>query len=154
MADLDHVTDGPGLLVTLIDIKHSEFWGLANRLWSGVQSQADRDDIIGRWIMEEKKNFLDAVNRDETAWDDDVNAKAFAKRTILYMVGLRMLYMAQLDRLKFNDANYSRTIDMVEGTIKEGLLNLKVQKSPVRVESVQPQMLDPDSDYPDDNSTT
>ena len=154
MADLTHVTDGPGLIVTLENIKRSEFWGLANRLWSGVQAQEDMDDIIGEWITDEKRDFLDAVNREETAWDDDENAKTMAKKVIVYMVGKRMLYMAQLERLRFNEAEYTRTIDRVDAFITKETMNLKIQKSPVTVVSIQPQMLDPDSDYPDDNSTT
>ena len=154
MADLTHVTDGPGLIVTLENIKRSEFWGLANRLWSGVQAQEDRDDIIGEWITDEKRDFLDAVNREETAWDDDENAKTMAKKVIVYMVGKRMLYMAQLERLRFDEAQYVRTLDRVDAFIKNETNNLKVQRSPVTVVSVQPQMLDPDSDYPDDNSDT
>ena len=154
MADLTHVTDGLGLIVTLENIKRSEFWGLANRLWSGVQVQEDRDDIIGEWITDEKRDFLDAVNREETAWDDDENAKTMAKKVIVYMVGKRMLYMAQLERLRFDEAEYTRTIDRVDAFITKETMNLKIQKSPVTVVSIQPQMLDPDSDYPDDNSTT
>jgi len=154
MADLTHVTDGLGLIVTLENIKRSEFWGLANRLWSGVQAQEDRDDIIGEWITDEKRDFLDSVNREETAWDDDENAKTMAKKVIVYMVGKRMLYMAQLERLRFDEAEYTRTIDRVDAFITKETMNLKIQKSPVTVVSIQPQMLDPDSDYPDDNSTT
>ena len=152
MADLTHVTDGSGLIVTIENMKRSEFWGLANRLWSGVQSQEDMDDILGEWITDEKKDFLDAVDLPETAWDDDVNAKAMAKKVIVYKVGLRMLYMAQLERVRFNDAEYTRTIDRIKDFIRIETMNLKVQTSPVRVVSVQPQMLDPDCDYPNDNS--
>jgi hypothetical protein len=149
MGEMDHVTDGPGLLVTIVHIKRSEFWGLANRLWS---AQEDRDDILGSWVTDEKADFLDAVNREETAWDDDVNAKTMAKKVIVNMVGKRMLMQAQLDRLRYDEAEYTRTMDRVEAYIEKETKNLMVQKSPVRVVSVQPQMLDPDSDYPNDIS--
>lgn len=154
MGELTGVTDGPGLLIELEHIKRSEFWGLANRLWSGPQSEENRDDTLGEWIEDEKADFLDATNKVETAWDDDVNKKRLAKKVIVNMVGKRLLMHAQLLRLRFDEAEYTRTMDRVEDFINKETMNLTTQRSPVTVSDVQPQMLDPDSDYPTDNSIT
>ena len=154
MGEMDRVTDGPGLLIKLQHIKRSEFWGLANRLWSGPQAEEDRDDILGEWIIDEKADFLDAVGKEETAWDDDTNKKIMAKKVIVNMVGKRMLLQAQLERLRFEEAEYTRTMDRVEKFIEKETMNLTTQRSPVTVASVEPQLLDPDSDHPEDNSLT
>ena len=149
MAELTYVTDGPGLLVTLEHLKRSKFWPIAERVWSG---QEDRDDILGDLITEAKKEFLTDVNKDETAWDSDENKKAKARKAIINKVGIEIISAAELARVSFNEASYTRILDRAEKEVKSAILNLKTQRSPVTIISVQPQMLDPDSDYPDDNS--
>ena len=147
MGELDHVTDGSELLVDLHHIKRSKFWPLAERIWS---LQEDRDDIVGDMIIEAKKEFLEDVNRLETAWDSDVNAKAKARKAIINKVGIEIITAAELGRIMFNEASYSRILDRAEKYVANAVLNLKTQRSPYTIVNIQPQMLDPDSDYSDD----
>lgn len=147
MGEFDHVTDGPSLLVTLENIKRSKFWPLAERIWS---QQEDRDDIVGDMLTEAKKEFLEDVNRLETAWDDDENAKAKARKAIINKVGIEIITAAELARINFNEASYTRILDRAEKYVANAVLNLKTQRSPYNIVNVQPQMLDPDSDYTDD----
>ncbi len=148
MADLTHVTDGPGLLVTLEHVKRSKFWPLAERIWS---QQEDRDDIVGDMITEAKKDFLDDVGLSENAWDDDVNAKAKARKAIINKVGVEIISAAELARIRFDEATYARILAKAEADVLSAVNNLKTQRTVATIVSVQPQMLDPDSDYPDDN---
>ena len=147
MATLTHVTDGSGLIVTLDHIKRSKFWPLAERIWNG---QEDRDDILGDMITEAKKDFLDDVNQVETAWDSDTDSKAKAHKAIIDKVGIEIITAAELARISFNEASYTRILDRAEKRVASAVLNLKTQRSPVTIVNIQPQMLDPDSDYPDD----
>ena len=147
MGEITHVSDGSNLLVTLLHIKRSKFWPLAERIWS---LQEDRDDIVGDMLTEAKKEFLEDVNRAETAWDDDENAKAKARKAIVNKVGIEIITAAELARISFNEASYTRILDRAEKYVASCVLNLKVQRGLIGIVSVQPQMLDPDSDYPDD----
>ena len=147
MAELTYVTDGPGLLVTLEHIKRSKFWPLAERIWS---QDENRDDIVGDMLTEAKKEFLADVNQVETAWDSDENNKAKARKAIINKVGIEIISAAELARIQFNEASYTRILDRAEKDVKNAVLNLKTQRSPYNIVNVQPQMLDNDSDYPDD----
>jgi len=148
MSELTHVTDGPGLLITLEHVKRSKFWPLAYRIWG---QQEDCDDIVGDMITEAKKEFLADVNQLETAWDDDVNKKAKAHKAILNKVGIEIITAAELARVSFNEATYARILDRAEKDVASAVLNLSPPRSAVKdIISIQPQMLDPDSDYPDD----
>jgi len=147
MGELTYVSDGPDLLVTLDNIKRSKFWPLAERIWS---QQPDIDDIVGDMLTEAKKEFLEDVNRAETAWDDDENAKAKARKAIINKVGIEIITAAELARIQYNEASYTRILDRAEKYVASVILNLKVQRGLIGIVSVQPQMLDPDSDYPDD----
>ena len=149
MAELTHVTDGSGLLVTLLDIKRSKFWPLAERVWSLSE---DRDDIVGDMLTHAKREFLADVNKAETAWDDDEDNKSKARKAIINKVGIEIISAAELGRIVFNEASYTRILDRAEKDVKNAVLNLKTQRSLMGTVSQQPQMLDPDSDYPDDIS--
>jgi hypothetical protein len=147
MSEMTHVTDGPGLLVTLEHIKRSKFWPLAYRIWG---QQEDCDDIVGDMITEAKKEFLADVNLTENAWDDDENNKAKAHKAIINKVGIEIISAAELARISFNEASYTRILDRAEKDVASAVKNLTTQRTVATIISVQPQMLDPDSDYPDD----
>ena len=147
MGEITHVSDGSELLVSLLHIKRSKFWPLAERIWS---LQEDRDDIVGDMIIEAKKEFLEDVNQLETAWDSDENAKSKARKAIINKVGIEIITAAELARITFNEASYTRILDRAEKYVANAVLNLKTQRSPYTIVNVQPQMLDPDSDYSDD----
>jgi hypothetical protein len=147
MSEMTHVTDGPGLLVTLEHIKRSKFWPLAYRIW-GLQE--DCDDIVGDMITEAKKEFLADVNLTENAWDSDENKKAKAHKAIINKVGIEIISAAELARISFNEASYTRILDRAEKDVASAVKNLTTQRTVATIISVQPQMLDPDSDYPDD----
>jgi hypothetical protein len=147
MSEMTHVTDGPGLLVTLEHIKRSKFWPLAYRIWG---QQEDCDDIVGDMITEAKKEFLADVNLTENAWDSDENKKAEAHKAIINKVGIEIISAAELARISFNEASYTRILDRAEKDVASAVKNLTTQRTVATIISVQPQMLDPDSDYPDD----
>ena len=147
MGEIVHVTDGSSLLVTLDNIKRSKYWTLAERVWS---QQEDKDDIVGDMLTEAKKEFLEDVNKAETAWDSDENAKAKARKAIINKVGIEIITAAELGRIQFNEASYTRILDRAEKQVANAVLNLKTQRSPATIVNIQPQMLDPDSDYPND----
>jgi len=147
VAELTYVTDGPGLLVTLMHIKRSKYWPLAERIWS---NQEDRDDIVGDMLTEAKMEFLADVNQLETAWDSDENNKAKARKAIINKVGIEIITAAELARIQFNEASYSRILKTAERDVANAIKNLKPQRSPITIVPIQPQMLDPDSDYSDD----
>jgi hypothetical protein len=147
MSEMTHVTDGPGLLITLEHIKRSKFWPLAYRIWG---QQEDCDDIVGDMITEAKKEFLADVNLTENAWDSDVNNKAKAHKAIINKVGIEIISAAELARISFNEASYTRILDRAEKDVASAVKNLTTQRTVATIISVQPQMLDPDSDYPDD----
>lgn len=147
MAELTYVSDGSELLIRLLDIKRSKFWPLAERIWS---QQEDRDDIVGDMIMIAKREFLEDVNQVETAWDSDENAKMKARKAIINKVGIEIITAAELARINFNEASYTRILDRAEKDVANAILNLKTQRSPYHIVNVQPQMLDPDNDYPND----
>jgi len=147
MGEITGVTDGQNLLVRLLDIKRSKFWPMAERLWS---EQEDRDDIGGDMLVEAKKEFLSAVNKVETAWDSNENQKSDARKCIVNIVGREIVMAAQLSRVRFDEASYESIMKRLDKKIDKFILNLKTQRSPATIVNVQPQMLDPDSDYPDD----
>jgi hypothetical protein len=147
MSEMTHVTDGPGLLITLEHIKRSKFWPLAYRIWG---QQEDCDDIVGDMITEAKKEFLADVNLTENAWDSDENNKAKAHKAIINKVGIEIISAAELARISFNEASYTRILDRAEKDVASAVKNLTTQRTVATIISVQPQMLDPDSDYPDD----
>lgn len=147
MGEITHVSDGSELLVTLLHVKRSKFWPLAERIWS---FQEDRDDIVGDMIETQKRIFLEDVNQLETAWDSDENAKRKARNAIVNMVGMEIISAAELARITFNEASYTRILDRAEKYVASAIKNLKTQRSPYRIVNIQPQMLDPDSDYSDD----
>jgi len=108
MGELTYVSDGSNLLVSLLHIKRSKFWPLAERIWS---FQEDRDDIVGDMLTEAKKEFLEDVNQVETAWDSDENAKAKARKAIVNKVGIEIISAAELARISFNEASYTRILE-------------------------------------------
>ena len=93
---------------------------------------------------------LEDVNQLETAWDSDENANAKARKAIINKVGIEIITAAELARINFNEASYTRILDRAEKYVANVVKNLSPPRSPYNIVNVQPQMLDPDSDYPDD----
>jgi hypothetical protein len=151
MGEINRYTDGPDLLVELNHVLNSEFAGLIARLWEN--DEANKDAELGRWLQEEKRDFLDATRRDEDWFNEQEEKKTIARKTIVNMVGKRVLMRAQLERTRYDEAEYMRTFDRLEKTIEREIKSFTPSRTAATIGSVQPQMIDPDSDYPDDIAT-
>lgn len=148
MGELQHVTEGSTLLVTIADIKKSEFAPLLERIYGGEDSET-QDGVVGGFISDEMDDLFDYINKDFDAFNDDEKLKTVAKKTVVNMVGLRLLLAAQMARIRFDEAEYTRTWDRVEKKIEKEKKNLMDARSPVTVTNVETNLYDPDSDYPD-----
>jgi len=147
MGELTKSTESSTLLVKVSDILNSEFGGLIERILGDTEEEKD---IIGSWIEDEKTIFLDRVSRTEEWFNDNLAMKVRAKRTVIMMVGKIIVKKAQMDRVKFDEAEYIRIMRENDLEIERNIKNIRPQKSDIKITDAQPDMIDPDSNYPSD----
>jgi len=146
MGEKQPVTQGEDLTVTFQNIEDSEYGGLLvarQKLFPTVR----REIMVTSWITQEKKRFLSKTGRPWSYFIADDTLKENAFTTIVHMVGVRILRRAQNARIDITDTDYSKQIRDVDDMIENDILNFQDPESPIDVSNVEPDLVDPDSDY-------
>lgn len=146
MGEKQPVTQGEDLTVTVQDVEDSE-WGALTRTRQKLFPTTRREVMLSTWITQAKNNFLRRTGRTWAAIIADDELKIEATETILMMVGLKILRTAQAGRTDVTDSDYLRQIVELKDEIDIKILNIQVQESPITVTNVEPDLVDPDSDY-------
>ena len=140
------VTQGEDLAVTEADVYNSEWGGLfATR--QKIFPTERVSTIIADWIELAKNDVVRGCGRtwaSIVAVDSD---KKEAKQVVLMMVGVKALRRAQAARTDVTESDYTRQTVLLQEDIDNKLLNLETQCSAVTVSNVEPDLVDPDSDY-------
>ena len=146
MGEKQPVTEGEDVSVTFQDIEDSEYGALLVARQKLFPTER-RIIMVTRWIQQEKKRFLRKTGR---AWsyfiaDDDLKSNSFT--TIVHMVGIRVLRRCQNARLDFTDTDYTKQIVEATEMVNNDILNFQDPESPISISNVEPDLVDPDSDY-------
>jgi len=146
MGEKQPVTQGEDLTVTFQDIEDSEYGSLLVARQKIFPTER-REIMVTSWISQEKRRFLGKTGRTWSYFiaDDDLKEKAFT--TIVHMVGVRILRRVQNARVEITDTDYTNQIDEVNEMVDNDILNFQDPESPIDVSNVEPDLVDPDSDY-------
>jgi len=151
MTELEHVTEGPTILVTIADMEDSEFGGLLQNR-KVILNTERRTATIGKWIERAKQELLYRTGRTEDYLVSTPEIYNMAKTTIILMVGRIILKRAQIARVDYTESDYLRLLEENQREIDNNIMNLKEITSPVTITHAEPHLLDPDSDYPEDET--
>jgi hypothetical protein len=146
MGEKQPVTQGEDLTVTFQDIEDSEYGSLLVARQKIFPTER-REIMVTSWISQEKRRFLGKTGRTWSYFidDDDLKEKGFA--TIVHMVGVRILRRTQNARVDITDTDYTNQIDEVNEMIDNDILNFQDPETPIDISNVEPDLVDPDSDY-------
>lgn len=146
MAIKERVTEGEDLTVTVQDMEDSEYGGLLARRQKIFPTER-RDIMLTRWIKQARADLLRRTNRTWAYFIADSDIKTTAFETIIHMVGVRILRRTQAARVDVTESDYRLQIDEVDEIIEHRILNFEDPNSPITVSNVEPDLVDPDSDY-------
>jgi len=146
MGEKTPVTGGEKLGVTFQDIEDSEYGGLLVARQKIFPTER-RFTMISGWIQDETRRFLRKTGRDWSYFTSDDDLKIAAETTIVHMVGIRILRRAQAARVDITDTDYAKQIRDLDEMIDNDILNYQDPESPVSISNVEPDLVDPDSDY-------
>ena len=146
MGEKQPVTQGEDVSVTFQDLEDSEYGGLLVSRQKLFPTER-RVTMVSDWIQQEKNRFLQKTDRDWSYFTADSELKSSAYTTIVHMVGIRILRRAQNARVDITDTDYSRQIRDLDIVIANDILNYQNQETVVTISNVEPDLVDPDSDY-------
>lgn len=151
MTELEHVTEGPNIVVTIEDMEDSEFGGLLQHRKVIINTER-RNVVIGRWIDRAKKELLWKTSRSESFLVSTPELDNMTRTTVILLVGRIILKRGQIARVEYTETDYLRMLEENQREIDENIKNLKAQSSPITITHAEPHLLDPDSDYPEDEA--
>lgn len=151
VVDLPPVQEGQTVLVSTNDIHDSEFGGLLiarQQIFPTERLNA----ILGKWIKTEKNNLFRKTGKTEAQLIATEEILLSAREAVVLMVGRKILKKTQTSRVEFREPEYIRLMRENQEEIDNIIENLKDQDSPITMTHAEPSLLDPDSDYPDDDT--
>jgi len=151
MTELEEVTEGPAILVTVQDMEDSEFGGLLQHR-KVILNTERRDVVIGDWIKRAKLELLYRTSRTEDYLVSSEQLENMARTTIILMVGRIILKRGQIARVEYTETDYIRMMLENQEEIDNNIKNLKAMSSPITITHAEPHLLDPDEDYPEDTA--
>ena len=151
MTELEEVTEGPAILVTVQDMEDSEFGGLLQHR-KVILNTERRNPTITAWIKRAKLELLYRTSRSEEYLVSSEQLENMARTTIILMVGRIILKRGQIARVEYTETDYIRMMLENQEEIDNNIKNLKAMSSPITVTHAEPHLLDPDSNYPEDEA--
>jgi len=146
MGEKQPVTQGEDITITVQDVEDSE-WGSLITARQKIFPTERRQVMLSSWIAKAKNDVIRGCGRTWAVIIADDEMKLEAEQIVLMLVGIKILRRAQAARADVTESDYTRQVLLLEEDIEKRLLNLEVPTSPISISNVEPDMVDPDSDY-------
>lgn len=146
MAEKQPVSQGEDVTVTFQDVMDSDWGSLVakrQKLFPTIRVET----IITTWIKQAKKDLILRTGRTWSYFTADSDYKEDAYHIIVMLVGVRILRRAQAARVDVTETDYRGQIKELNEEIDMKILNHEDTESPIDVGNVEPDLVDPDSNY-------
>lgn len=146
MGELQPVSQGEDVTVTFQDVMDSDWGSLVakrQKLFPTIRIET----IITTWIKQAKKDLILRTGRTWSYFTADSDYKTDAYHIIVMLVGVRILRRAQAARVDVTETDYRGQIIDLNEEIDMKILNHEDTESPIDVGNVEPDLVDPDSNY-------